>query len=524
MADNYLTLGWQVNANQDPKYWINAAHPKPGSQKESDLARISSDSVAAHTAIIAQSGSGKSFFLGRLVEELVLNTKARCLIFDPNADFRRIRQIESKIWEDVQYSSSRQSPLPHEASKDEFEKQWREITVRVRTGSVFEKKRGYEQFRFWWPSLLVEFLSGELEPIMRSELYHCHAFVNAIASFVKLKFLVNEPQIDLIDAAEDLFEKAKDGDGSLKYALDERFELEELKAQIEEKADLLAQALDFLGVDQLSPSAPVSHRQTLLHSIIDQSTKSALRAAKYTSRDVGQYYFAKAREYQDDGLLQTVDEAQNSKRRPLNRIDVVDLPTLKGKDARLLAINTVLTSEWERARRDWSLALEHDAASDVRVPTFIVVDEAHNLMACETTGQAETALREQFRTIVAEGRKYGLFLILVSQRPDKLDRQIVSECENKVIMKLGSASVLQLTKEILGLDDVPQQQLAKALKLKKGRALMVGRWSPEIRVVYGAARRTVEGGRNLNDKYWAVPDTSTKSKTTGTKADENRKA
>lgn len=83
-----LTLGWQVNATFSPKYWLEPGM-RPGRQQDSDLVMVPAEAMAYHTAIIAQSGSGKSFFLGRLVEEILLQTKARCLILDPNADFRR---------------------------------------------------------------------------------------------------------------------------------------------------------------------------------------------------------------------------------------------------------------------------------------------------------------------------------------------------------------------------------------------------------------------------------------------------
>jgi hypothetical protein len=49
--------------------------------------------MANHTVIVAQSGSGKSYFLGRIVEELLLKTKSRVLVFDPNADFRKISEV-----------------------------------------------------------------------------------------------------------------------------------------------------------------------------------------------------------------------------------------------------------------------------------------------------------------------------------------------------------------------------------------------------------------------------------------------
>jgi DNA helicase HerA-like ATPase len=63
---------------------------------------------------------------------------------------------------------------------------------------------------------------------------------------------------------------------------------------------------------------------------------------------------------------------------------------------------------------------------DTRVPVFVVLEEAHNFIPEEPRNRAQAALRDQFRTIAAEGRKYGLFLILVSQRPDKLDHLILS--------------------------------------------------------------------------------------------------
>ncbi|HVG34669.1 MAG TPA: DUF87 domain-containing protein [Pyrinomonadaceae bacterium] len=61
---------------QEPRYWVGA-DPKAGDQLIDDLVAISSDAIGSHTAIIAQSGSGKSFFLGRLIEEILLRTKLK---------------------------------------------------------------------------------------------------------------------------------------------------------------------------------------------------------------------------------------------------------------------------------------------------------------------------------------------------------------------------------------------------------------------------------------------------------------
>ncbi|HKG72372.1 MAG TPA: DUF87 domain-containing protein, partial [Nitrososphaeraceae archaeon] len=95
--DNLLVLGWQVNPEGHPIYWLNE-NAKVGLQHNSDLLRVSADLMDSHTVIVAQSGSGKSFFLGRLIEELLIRTKCRCLIFDPNGDFSRMDQINEYVW------------------------------------------------------------------------------------------------------------------------------------------------------------------------------------------------------------------------------------------------------------------------------------------------------------------------------------------------------------------------------------------------------------------------------------------
>jgi DNA helicase HerA-like ATPase len=172
----------------------------------------------------------------------------------------------------------------------------------------------------------------------------------------------------------------------------------------------------------------------------------------------------------------------------------------------MLAINAILAREWKRARDEWSSALEEAAAEDCRVPTFIVLDEAHNLIPKETRSRAEEALRDQFRTIVSEGRKYGLFVILVSQRPDKLDPLVLSECENKGIMRLNSEAILDITKSLMGLNEVPAAVLKKCLQFQLACVLLVGRWAPSgPETILSAARRTIEGGRNLREEHWTRP-------------------
>lgn len=480
----YLILGWQVTPTQEPRYWFQRT-AKPGSQSKKDLVRIPADAIATHTVIIAQSGSGKSFFLGRLIEEILLQTKSRCLILDPNADFRKIHQIEDiSLWKKAEYNpESRRGKLPHEASREEFEIRWVRVPIKIKTRANIDSPP-YESLELRWQSLSMDLLAEELDPIHHSDLYHCHAFVQSLSILDEYK--------QRRESGKKSGDWIGDAERVLKFA--RQLSVDDFRSMLEREYDNRREDSKHLGLK----------RQEFTSAF-----QRLLTAPAYVSELVARFYFGKAREYQAAGILQK-DMHPKKPTPPLEeRLQVIDLPSLQDKRTRLLAINALLTAEWERARYAWSQALEKPSDDDTRVPTFIVVDEAHNLIPSKTHNKAEEALVEQFRTIVAEGRKYGLFLILVSQRPDKLDPLVVSECENKAVMKLGSASVLAVTRKMLGLEDVPKSMIDKCLEFGISRALLIGRWVSETpQIIYCAARRTVEGGRNLRTSHWAIPSES----------------
>ena len=63
------------------------------------------------------------------------------------------------------------------------------------------------------------------------------------------------------------------------------------------------------------------------------------------------------------------------------------------------------------------------AQRESRTPTLIVLDEAHNLCPAEPSGSVQSALVERLIQIAAEGRKYGLWLLLSTQRPRRSTRR-----------------------------------------------------------------------------------------------------
>jgi len=454
-VESNLTLGWQVTPGLDPRYWLSA-NPKPGAQTDADLVRVASSTMASHTVIVAQSGSGKSYFLGRLIEELMLRTMARVLIFDPNADFRRVIEVvDDSLWnqsEPYYDAITQRGRLTGESSRKDFASGWSNVPIKILSGGKVDAEH-FEALQLWWPSISTGFLAEDVPPILRNDIYHCHAFVKMIGQLYAIVDKVDSrstKKVNLLSEARDVIRETRNrSEIEVRDYLEKKFDVKESEITSKMKMGESPFKFGFLfPVLGIGSSFTRQARKGLVRRLIERS----VTARTFISEEIERFYFGKAHAVMDSRIL--AHGATEPESGPPARLSVIDLPSLKDKATRLLAVSSLLETEWNRARYTWGEALQKPRDKDDRVPSFIVVDEAHNLIPKDTTGTADAALREQFRIVAAEGRKYGIFLILVSQRPDKLDPLVVSECENKAVMRLGSASVLGITREMLGLDDV----------------------------------------------------------------------
>jgi len=132
---------------------------------------------------------------------------------------------------------------------------------------------------------------------------------------------------------------------------------------------------------------------------------------------------------------------------------------------------------------------------ETRIPTLIVIDEAHNLCPSEPRGSLQTALVERLIQIAAEGRKYGLWLLLSTQRPSKIHPQVLSQCDNLVLMRMNSpGDVAELT-NVFGF--APQAMLNASKYFSQGEALLAGGFVPMPGIVRMGTRLTYEGGGDV---------------------------
>lgn len=74
---------------------------------------------------------------------------------------------------------------------------------------------------------------------------------------------------------------------------------------------------------------------------------------------------------------------------------------------------------------------------DSRHPLTIICDEAHLYLPVRDSAEAaEKRALEAFERIAKEGRKYGVSLLVVSQRPSDVSRTILSQCNNFLVLRL----------------------------------------------------------------------------------------
>lgn len=83
-----------------------------------------------------------------------------------------------------------------------------------------------------------------------------------------------------------------------------------------------------------------------------------------------------------------------------------------------------------------SLFAHRAELSDRIAPFLSVVEEAHNYIPSSREGTEDTPSLATLRKVVTEGRKFGVGLLLVTQRPSRVDETILAQCNSFLVLRL----------------------------------------------------------------------------------------
>jgi len=112
--------------------------------------------------------------------------------------------------------------------------------------------------------------------------------------------------------------------------------------------------------------------------------------------------------------------------------------------------------------------------NDGRHPILLLCDEAHLYLpnASKSANPLERKALENFERIAKEGRKYGVGLLIVSQRPSDVSTTILSQCNNIISLRLSNDSDKSVVKGLM--PDSLSGLLEILPGLEIGEAIIVG--------------------------------------------------
>jgi uncharacterized protein len=174
------------------------------------------------------------------------------------------------------------------------------------------------------------------------------------------------------------------------------------------------------------------------------------------------------------------------------RCVVLDLGSLARRDERTVVALAVLANRWALRRE--------------RRPVLIAIDEAHNVLPADSDDALLRATAGLGALIAGEGRKFGIHLFVATQRPAKVHPNVVSQCDNLVLMRVNGAGDVD---DLVSLfSHVPEAMIRSSTGFGLGQALFAGPIAPVPTVVQVTTRRTPEGGSDVPTDWAAPPPTA----------------
>jgi hypothetical protein len=141
------------------------------------------------------------------------------------------------------------------------------------------------------------------------------------------------------------------------------------------------------------------------------------------------------------------------------------------------------------------------------LPTVLVLEEAHSFVrrGKDDDGPAQTPTqlcREAFERIAREGRKFGLGLVLSSQRPSELSPTVLAQCNTFLLHRIVNAADQNLVARLV--PDNVAGLLRELPSLPSRQAILLG-WATPIPVLVEVDELPYEQRpRSADPDFWEV--------------------
>jgi uncharacterized protein len=150
-------------------------------------------------------------------------------------------------------------------------------------------------------------------------------------------------------------------------------------------------------------------------------------------------------------------------------------------------------------RRIYAARMETDKKSTapgdknyIPYPVFCLIEEAHNF----APASADAVSTDVLKQILSEGRKFGVSVGLISQRPGKLDSDVLSQCMTQCIMRIVNPIDQNRISE--SVESVGRDLLRELPSLSKGQVIISGASVNTPVMLRVRTRITSHGGQDAN--------------------------
>ncbi len=130
--------------------------------------------------------------------------------------------------------------------------------------------------------------------------------------------------------------------------------------------------------------------------------------------------------------------------------------------------------------------------SYIPYPVFCLIEEAHNF----APASADAVSTDVLKQILSEGRKFGVSVGLISQRPGKLDSDVLSQCMTQCIMRI--VNPIDQNRIAESVESVGRDLLRELPSLSKGQVVISGASVNTPVMLRVRTRITSHGGQDAN--------------------------
>lgn len=141
------------------------------------------------------------------------------------------------------------------------------------------------------------------------------------------------------------------------------------------------------------------------------------------------------------------------------------------------------------------------------LPTVIVLEEAHSFVPkrrndSSVAGLSGEMCREVFERIAREGRKFGLGMVLSSQRPSELSETVLSQCNTFLLHRIVNERDQEFVKSLV--PDKLGGLLADLPNLPTKQAIIMG-WATPVPILVNMTELPLEHRpRSADPNFWSV--------------------